>query len=238
MRIVFALLVSGFLSANPAYADRDAPTYKYVEKLFLEGKYERVAREADSLIEARAVEPGEAYYIKGLSYLKLVKFSEARDCFETVIAKFPRSKKVFDANVGIGDSYLLAGDTDSAAKIYNKILNQFGDDKNIAVVHSRLAGYCGKAASAEKAAPPISRTSGYFSVQVGSFKNRSNAERLAHKLHRAGYDSYMEMPLGPYDKLYRVKVEKYRSKEEATRLAARLKRSGYSTKICANDASQ
>ena len=252
----FSFFAFVFLFVNPAYAEREAPTWPYVEKLFLEGRYDRVTYEADKLIETRAVEPGEAYYIKGLSYLKLKKFSEARNCFENVISKFPRSKKIFDANVGIGDSYLLAGDMNSAVKAYNQILSRFTDNKNIAVVHSRLSEYCGKNTSAARAVPeaqaapkgektnimpknlppsPVTQAKDYFSIQVGSFKNRKNAERLAHKLSGAGYDSYMEMPLSQSDNLYRVKIGKCKSKEEAMSLAAKLKRQGYSTRICAND---
>lgn len=76
--------------------------------------------------------------------------------------------------------------------------------------------------------------SGYFSVQVGSFKSRSNAQKLASKLSVKGYEARAEMPPAS-DRLYRVKVGRLHSNEEAERLAAKLKREGYPTRICRED---
>ena len=57
---------------------------------------------------------------------------------------------------------------------------------------------------------------------------------MSKELRRKGYESYIEIPLGSNDKLYRVKVGRFDSRQPAEDLAGRLKRSGYKVKICGN----
>jgi len=80
----------------------------------------------------------------------------------------------------------------------------------------------------------LKETSGYagsyFSVQVGCFGNKTNAEKLRVKLINKGYQAYI-LQL-PGDKLYRVRVGKLSSRSDAGSLERRLKAAGYSTKVC------
>jgi len=247
---------------------------EHVEKLFLEGRYERAAYEAGELIDARSFRRDELYYIKGLSQLKLGRFAAARDSFSRVIDKYPASKRVFDARVGIGDSYFLEGKTDDAASAYNSIIASDSRDSNISVVYERLKD-CPKkkelAPQREEAVitPPSqkkettaeSRTvestkssetvmarphqpqtnfspssvSKYFSVQVGGFANKENAQKYALKLYREGHESFVETPAVSGDGIYRVKIGRYKEKKDAQALASKLKRDGYQTKICVGD---
>jgi len=71
-----------------------------------------------------------------------------------------------------------------------------------------------------------------FSVQVGSFNSRRNADKLVQRLSRQGFEARVEMPAGDKDRLYRVKIGKFASRTEAEATAARLKKMKYGTKIC------
>ncbi len=59
-----------------------------------------------------------------------------------------------------------------------------------------------------------------FTVQVGSFRHRGNAERLRQRLRR-DFDPVFIEENGPF---YRVRVGRLYSRSEAERLAARLRR--------------
>lgn len=250
-----------------------------VEQFFMEGRYDAALYEADRLIASHYGQMSELYYLKGLCELKLGRFGEARQSFNYITSKYPGSQKEFDARLGIGDSYMLAGDLSSAVGIYVGMADEFRSDKNLPLVYSRLAscykglGVKDKAeyyqkmagqsaplsfeakgqavvASTRAAAPkrptPVSNitpknteevdvvmaTGQTISVQVGSFKNRRNAENLAKKLAAAGYESHIEIPVSAGEKLYRVKVGKASSRPEAQALAAKLNADGYTTKIC------
>ncbi|MDD3905478.1 MAG: SPOR domain-containing protein [Candidatus Omnitrophica bacterium] len=223
-----------------------------VEKLFLEGRYERAVREADHAINERARQRDEIYYLKGISELRLARFKEARQSFDALISKYKKSARFFDAHIGIGDSYFLAGDTENAARIYNEIKAKFPSCGNIPLVNSRLED-CRKkgvpmTASAPTAIavpavitpsiaekPDASGDAGPkkdISVQIGSFKNRRNAERLSAKVCAKGYDARVQLPVDAGDNLYRVRVGRLESKSEAEGLSAKLVSEGYRTKIC------
>lgn len=209
-------------------------TFSRAERMFLEGRYEKAVEEAEALIEARASNRAEVYYLKGLSELKLNKFKDARCDFNEILERYAGSKRSFDANVGIGDSYLLEGNTISAERIYEKVLADYPDDRNITMVRERLSR-CGKREAPRPQANNFSKDidaapDGY--IQIGSFKNKDNASKLADKLKRAGYDSYMETGVNSGDTQYKVRVGRGLSERDAEKLASRLKKDGYDTKIC------
>ena len=225
--LILALLIQVGANAEGA----SAVSYASVEKMFLKGDYAGAAKGAGELIESSSAsrrEKEEAGYIKALSLLKTGRFKDARDSFKQFLSEYPKSKRAFDIEIGIGDTYLLEGDVDKAAKIYQDILNRYPNDKNIIIVHHRLRDCHKQAGSDEKAMEYFS----YFSIQVGSFKNRRNAERYAAKLSGEGFDSFVETPAASGDELYRVKIGRYQSREEARDLESKLKERGYSTKIC------
>jgi len=227
--LIAAVILSAIILSS-AYAESDISA---VERPFLEGQYDRAERAAQGLIDQRSRQRYELYYLKGLSELKLHKFQEARESFETIISKYPASNRVFDAYLGIGDSYMLEGNTAEAAKAYNDIIMRFPKDENIALVKDRLAVETIPVSTDLKPnVIPRNESKGYISVQAGCFKNRRNAESLSKKLNACGYESYVELPMGSGDKLYRVKVGRLNSKEEAETIAAKLRRDGYKTKIC------
>ena len=239
--LIAGLLVTCNLQLVTSYAEADIAV---VEKPFMEGRYDKAISEAQKLIDGRARRRDEVYYLKGLSELKLGKFNEARQSFETIISKYPNSGRAFDAHLGIGDSYLLEGNTESAIKMYAGIKEKFPSDKNIALVDSRLND-CRKKippdtapAVIENKTVPKNESTGYVSVQAGCFKNRRNADKLSAKLNKSGYKSYVELPAVAGDRLYRVKVGRMNTKAEAEGLAAKLKRDGYNTKICDENACQ
>ena len=60
---IFALLISYNLQLAPSYAESDIAA---VEKPFLEGRYDRAIYEAKRLIDERARNRHEIYYLKGL----------------------------------------------------------------------------------------------------------------------------------------------------------------------------
>lgn len=89
------------------------------------------------------------------------------------------------------------------------------------------------AAAAERApaAEPPAVTG--WSIQVGSFASRENADRLVAKLRGRGFRSFVAEGTGGGRKLYRVRVGPERDRAAAQQLAARLKAVGESGSIVA-----
>jgi DedD protein len=86
--------------------------------------------------------------------------------------------------------------------------------------------------SARARAPDVLR-SGTFAVQVGSFGNRDNAERLVRDLQSKGFPAYLEAPTGGRN-LVRVRVGPVEDRAAAVSLVERLKRAGQPGAIVPN----
>ena len=110
-----------------------------MEKAFLAGNYQKSVNEAGGLIGERASKREEIYYIKGLSELKLGRYQAARKSFKAIIARYAFSKRIFDAYIGLGDSYYLEKDLNAAIKNYDEALFKFPNDDNIALAYFGLA---------------------------------------------------------------------------------------------------
>jgi cell division protein FtsN len=90
----------------------------------------------------------------------------------------------------------------------------------------------------QKEQPRVSTTdadvsSGSYSVQVGAFRARREAEVAARELQSRGFDSRIELPESP-DGLHLVKVGSFGSRAEAVVMQRRLNESGFSTFIKTN----
>ena len=65
-------------------------------------------------------------------------------------------------------------------------------------------------------------TGGYFTVQVGAFRERANAERLRERLNAAYSPIYIQALDSPEGTFYRVRVGKITGEDEARQYAAQL----------------
>jgi rare lipoprotein A len=71
--------------------------------------------------------------------------------------------------------------------------------------------------------PGIDPTTGYFTVQVGAFREKANAERLRERLN-AGYAPIFIQPYDSPDGIfYRVRVGKISGEEQAHEYGEQLK---------------
>lgn len=73
-----------------------------------------------------------------------------------------------------------------------------------------------------------------YTVQVGAFRKREDAESRAKTLEAKGYQYLIDPPVEPERPLYLLKVGKYNSRAEAVAVALRLKKDGFSTFIKTN----
>lgn len=176
---------------------------------------------------------GDAYFLEG-------NIDAAIKVYNDILNKFPSDKNIGIVYNRLGDCYGRTGSSDKA-KYYldkakqvsplgfeTKAVHNITEERHVSITSSQEQQFV-------PTKIPRNESRGYASVQVGSFKNKKNAEKLAMKLSREGYRSYVELPVGSGDRLYRVKVGRLNSKEEAEALAVKLKNNGYSTKVCSDD---
>ena|GEM_PF-19985 len=221
------------------------------EDYFVCGDYEKAVYEAKHLLYSSIAEKDKIYYILGTGLNKLGNYKQARGNFISLIKIYPRSKYVSLAELGIADSYYLEEDYADASRWYENYVAKYPKSQGVATAYYRLAKCAQKQGSwqtaknyyqklkkefpisfeAQWAAQALSEEILYFTVQVGSFNNKSNALKLCDKLIRKGYDASILKSESGGKFFYRVRVGRLNKREKAEELARRLQAEGLPTNI-------
>ncbi len=98
-----------------------------------------------------------------------------------------------------------------------------------------------QAAAKEAALPPVSAakelpiatesSTGMWAVQLGSFSNQENAERLAADLRKQGYAAFLSQLDTGSGALHRVRIGPQKDRDGAEFVAAKLGKSGHSGQV-------
>jgi DedD protein len=76
----------------------------------------------------------------------------------------------------------------------------------------------------------ISET-GLWAVQLGSFSNQENAERLAGELRKQGYAAFLSQVKTGDSSLHRVRIGPQQDRDAAEAVAAKLKSAGHASQV-------
>ena len=248
-RFIQFCIVAGIISFPVLCRAADLDTLKAD---FLQGNYRRVIFEGEA--EARSSNSRlseELNYILGLSYLKENNLTQAREAFNRIL-KNPSPKFRAQAEMGLADTYLIAGDYQEAEDIYNKLINDEPNTGLKAPILYRLSQASFKKGDHRLAneyllklkkdfplSPELKLTSGIphieapkndaepYSVQVGFFSNTANADNLKDKLRALGFSAYVEESTGGY----RVRVGRFKALDEAVEMESELSKKGLPTKL-------
>ena len=79
--------------------------------------------------------------------------------------------------------------------------------------------------------PAAASTTGMWAVQLGSFSNKENAERLASDLRRQGYAAFLSEVSTSNGQMHRVRIGPQKDRPSAEQMAARLARVGHDGKV-------
>ncbi len=85
-------------------------------------------------------------------------------------------------------------------------------------------------------APPVSvapaaSTTGMWAVQLGSFSNKENAEKLAADLRKQGYAAFLSQLQTPTGVMHRVRIGPQKDRDSAEAMATRLSKVGHNGKV-------
>jgi len=225
-----------------------------VKVYFFNGDYKSAISEGEKVLtkySAHSPNLDELYYFLGLSYLRDGNYLRASDIFEIILREFKDSSFKDEAKLGSGDTYFLKGDYDKAQGRYSELINSNPRTELKAVLYYRLSQIALKKGDTQAAKEYLDKlktdfpsslelklnkdlyalTDIYYTVQVGSFVNFTNARNLCDKLISKGYDAYLQEADTNSTKTYRVRVGRLKSRSEAAQLENKLSSEGYPTKI-------
>ena len=78
---------------------------------------------------------------------------------------------------------------------------------------------------------PDSSPTGMWVVQLGSFENQQNAERLAADLRKQGFAAFLSQLSMDSGRLHRVRIGPQKDRESAEAMAARLQKAGHKGQV-------
>ena len=82
-----------------------------------------------------------------------------------------------------------------------------------------------------KPEPVAASTTGMWAVQLGSFSNKENAERLASDLRKQGYAAFISEVSTNSGQMHRVRIGPLKDRPSAEQMAARLAKVGHDGKV-------
>lgn len=242
------LAMTGFLVASArASAQEDLSS---IQGAFLRGEYETVVRETGREM-GRGGPEEELLYLRGVSALKLRDWELARAALTRLVEEHPASPWTPQGRLALGDSWMGAGQPERALEVYEKILSGGGAGDLAPQALFRLGkvqrelGLWPEAraslAQAARAAPDsaeaaqareiLGRDDFFFTVQVGSFVTRPNADRLAQELQRRGYRAEVSEAVMGGKLFHRVRIGRFAKRSEAEDEARRLSGDGFPVRI-------
>ncbi len=216
-----------------SYARATVENLSQVEKIFLQGKYDRVISEAGKLIEAGAYGREELFYLKGLSQIRLARFNDARQTFEYMVNRYPKGKRAFDGYTGIGDAFFLDGKYAESISSYNDALSNFPDNKNASTSYYKIGSAYDKLGSTDKAKEYFDKVKSSsplsFESRLIPKDPRSSSAALGgvvKSFFRPG--SSKESAPGDY---FYVQAGYFKSRKNAESFTAKLRNKGYDSSL-------
>ena len=85
--------------------------------------------------------------------------------------------------------------------------------------------------AAQQATPATESTTGMWAVQLGSFGNQENAERLAADLRKQGFAAFLSQLSTDSGQLHRVRIGPQKDRESAEAMAERLAKAGHKGQV-------
>ncbi len=236
-RVLYVALIAMIVSitfTGISYARATIQSLSQVEKIFLQGKYDRVISESSKLIDSGARGREELFYLKGLSQMQLARFGEARQTFEYMVDRYPKGKRAFDGYIGIGDALFLEGKYAGSISSYNDAISKFPDHKNASIVYYKIGSAYHKLGSEQKAKEYFDKVKDRSPL---SFESRMIPKDLGSSPAVMSGDTMKPLlkPDAPAESVapgyFYVQVGYFKSRNNAEGLTKKLKRKGYDGSI-------
>ncbi|MCP4650904.1 MAG: tetratricopeptide repeat protein [PVC group bacterium] len=241
-KINLIVLVLLCLFCSNVFAYTFSSNAREIIAAILQGHYRDALDKCYALeYEAAGVVKGEALYLQGACLMQRSDYKEARDAFKQALP-FIEGDLVIEAYMGIADTYFEQYTFKDAISIYEQLLVQYQDSDYEAMLyykvgkaHQKLSEWVKAEQYFEKLKKKfpdsfenelVARNStggNFFTIQVGSFTNKPNAQKLHNDLKNKGYEVYItDLQINGH-KVYRVRVGKFVSRIAAEYAENRLR---------------
>ena len=193
--------------------------YWKCRSLIATGDYENAIKALRSLEENAPEDIGKDMILMaaGNCYLDMKDYENAAIAFRSLIESMPDSQRTPSAHILLAKSLQNLGKLEDAKKLYQKVIESYGQSMEVQQAQECLNSLSPTQSKAAETTPNVStptKTAPYFTIQIGAFSSKRNADRLASKLRKKGY-SVSVIPPKSGSRLYKVTVGKFSTKGRA-----------------------
>jgi TolA-binding protein len=201
---------------------------------YIKGDYDKAIDACRALSDEKILGE-EARYIMGLSFLKLGDYEEARKNFLFISDNYPGSAIKPEIILGI-------------AEYYKKVIGDFSGNGYSSIAYLKLGESQRKqgkwneaqesfsivvrdypfSLEAETAKEYLQKEEPFYTIQIGVFSKKENAQRLAKILKEKRYDASLEKSYKKDRLVYKVNIGHFNTKEQAEEEASQLRKEGFS----------
>ncbi|MCM8783303.1 MAG: tetratricopeptide repeat protein [Candidatus Omnitrophica bacterium] len=223
--------------------------FDYLWESFLKGDYHKVINTSEGLGSkgTRDKLSADFYYLLGMSYLQIGDSILARNNFNFLLEKYAQSEWRDYAKLALGDSFFIEHDFTKAAEFYQNFIEKNKKSPLLSLAYFKLAETKRKQGLWEEAKKLyekiksvfphsleaklsrdiISNNEFFFTLQVGSFLNKENANKLVEELNAQDFPAYLSGIAKSGQVYYRVRVGKFLNRSECENTRKRLIKAGY-----------
>jgi len=169
----------------------------------------------------------------GSCYMGMNDYENAAAAYRSLVEFMPDSRRVPSAYLLLARSLQNLGEPEAARTLYQKVLKSYGDSIEAQQAQQYLSSLSTptpkfqplEAVKRKPTTPKATKEapeSSYFSIQVGAFSNKSNAENLAKRLRNKGYSVDIIPPASGKSRLHKVRVGRYKTQEDAVSASKNL----------------
>jgi TolA-binding protein len=171
----------------------------------------------------------------GDCYFGMRDYEPAAASYRSLIELVPHSQRVPSAYLLLAKSLQNLGRPEEAKTFYQKVIEDYRQSIEAQQAQQYLDSLPltqPKRVEARSAVPqtvgathasPV-QAAAYYSIQVGAFSVKRNAENLASRLRKKGYSVNIVRPMPGKSRLYKVRIGEFRTRAAALKAAQRLRK--------------
>ncbi|MFC1713345.1 tetratricopeptide repeat protein [Candidatus Poribacteria bacterium] len=209
--------------------------YWKCRSLMAKGDYEEAMSALRTLEGSGSGEMGKDMILMSIGncYLGMKDYEHAADTYRSLTKSMPDSRRVPSAYLLLAKSLQYLNKLEEAKGFYRKVIESYGQSIEAQQAQQHLNSLSApqpafpslESVKRKPAAPEAVkeiRTPAYFSIQVGAFSSKGNAESLARQLRKKGYTVDIIPPASGKSRLYRIWIGRYKTRAGALSAARRL----------------
>ena len=199
--------------------------YWKCRSLIARGDYENAMKALRSLEKSAPKGIGKDMILMatGDCYLGMKDYEHAVTTYRSLIESMPDSQRVPSAHLLLAKSFQNLGKLQEAKKLYQKVIESYGQSIEAQQAQKYLNSFFStQPKTGTKTQEPLTKSASYFTIQIGAFSSKRNADTLAGRLRKKGYSINITPPVRGKNRLYKVTVGKFKTRSGALRAAQRL----------------